>query len=133
MTVYAKCHAPTVGWLTDGREYAVQPAPDGCFCITSDAGGKYQTWWADDCFARWERIERDDTPESVLRSWNTRRETEATFTDDDDGLVEITISEEGGNFVRLSFDGGIYYLSRTMLRAINEAVARHNAADTEQS
>ena len=82
-------------------------------------------------YAKCHGPERDDTPEGVLASFETRRETTATFSDDH-GLIEIKIADDGGD---LSICYGAaeccVYLNRECLRAINEAVARHDAANTE--
>jgi len=130
MTVYAKCHGPKVPWLTDGKLYEVLHSHDGGFHIAGDTGETASPEWEGSRFAhRWERIERDDRPESVLKSFETRRETTAAIHDDD-GVIAIKITDESGDLsICYGAPGNCVYLNREHLRAINEAVARHDAAN----
>jgi len=133
MTVYAKCHGPKVDWLTDGREYEVIEEDGLGFSVLCDGSiNRYFLWTDPICCNRWERIERHDTPESVLKSFETRRETTAAIHDDD-GVIAIKITDEGGDLsICYGAPGNCVYLNRQHLRAINETVARHDAANTER-
>ena len=133
MTVYAKCHGPKVSWLTDGKEYEVRAEDSSEFRIGSyDSDFWWDRWHGPQFANRWERIERDDMPESVLKSFETRRETTAAIHDDD-GVIAIKITDECGDLsICYGAPGNCVYMNREHLRAINEAVARHDAANTER-
>ena len=132
MTVYAKCHGPGVGRFVDGAEYEVVGEFCGCFDILDGDTLVRDTWLTPMNADRWERIERADTPESVLKSFETRRETTAAIHDDD-GVIAIKITDEGGDLsICYGAPGNCVYMNREHLRAINETVARHDAANTER-
>jgi len=80
----------------------------------------------------WEPTKRDDTPESVLKS--CKHDTTAVWHDDED-MSDVTIQTDGDSVdVKWGrdFNGNAFNIPMPLLRAINEAVARHDAANTER-
>ena len=126
--VFAKCHGPISPYFTDAKAYPVTKEEDGWFTITHDAGRGINCLWVDSGLAdRWERIERDDTPESVLKE--CRHVTEAVYSYDGSEFVITVDDRDVVCRKRFNSDGQTIDIPLVVLRAINEAVARHDAAN----
>lgn len=127
MTVYAKCHGPRVDWLTDGKLYETSDAGGMYFDAGSDLGGNFIGHWADGTYLceRWERIEQDETEESMLTE--CKHTTEAKWVNDEGESVHIDINPDGDIAIKEPARQPVY-IDTKLLKAINEAVARHDAA-----
>jgi len=106
---------------------------NGEFRIWTDGMGSiWSSWGAEKYCARWERIERDDTaegdtPESVLKSCH--HSTFAVFRDEARGVDVAVDIDENCRIHAKDRDGMDVWLTREQLDGINEAVARHDAAN----
>ena len=126
MTVYAKCHGPEVSYLTDGKLYPVRDESGGFFYFDDDDGQTAEGVWRDPSMVGWwERIEQDETEESMLTE--CKHTTEAKWVNDEGESVHIDINPDGDIAVKEPARQPVY-IDTKLLKAINEAVARHDAA-----